>query len=655
MRRRNRLTLFALLGWVTLIVFCVVLAREVETGFGKVQVRVVHFPGEFGVELVGKLYVPRIASEENPRPAVLALHGFQNDKETQDAFAIELSRRGFVVLALDQYGHGSSGGRMALQEEDPTLGGNAAYQYLKTLPTVDINNLGVMGHSMGAGTTIAVAEANPDHRALNPQCGSPGNPELNNVLLTQARFEEFLNFRENQPTVEGLTTNPDRLAALGLSETAEWDTTYGSFGDGSARRQTLIGTVHPGVTHNRKAVAEAVTWMNLALNNGSTDEPWIDAGKQIFMWKEVLTLLALLCSLASLIPLTNLLLASSAFADVSNPVYQTTSAPVVEKQAVIVRRGPGVKGLPIYPVPTRMPGTTEAQLPTSSDEAAFQAALQRNRPYVASERSWRKYAWANNLIAGLTFPILTGLGGYLLASLIPGLSMIIANGVATWFLGNALIYLLFFTIWYRRNRHKRNVTMFNMGLSFHPEGMVLDWRILGRTVLLAGVLLGWLYLLVFLSQRIVGIEFRFLWPFMREFSLPRFGYFWIYLPPALLFFLLNGGVFLFGQAKQREREDAAETQWVWWLKNCLAALSGLFVVWAFQYIPFFLGFAPGFELIGLPLLSGMIPLLLFVYLPEFAVLLFFLTWFYRRTGKVYLGALVIASLAVWWMVAGTAM
>jgi len=643
--------MFALLGWVTLIVFCVVLAHEVESDFGKVQVRVVRFPGEQGVTLVGKLYVPRIAMEEAPRPAVLALHGFQNDKETQDAFAIELSRRGFVVLALDQYGHGSSGGSLALQEEDPTLGGNAAYRYLKTLPYVDAANLGVMGHSMGAGTTIAVAEANPDHRALNPQCGSPGSPELNNVLLTQARFEEFLGFRENQPTVEGLTTNPERLEAMGLSEQADWDTTYGAIGAGSARRQTLINSVHPGVTHNRKAVAEAVIWMNLALNNGSTEEPWIDPGKQIFLWKEVLTLLALLSSLASLIPLSNLLLASTIFAGVGDPAFQSSSAAPVAAAAPIVRRGPGVKGLPIYPIPSRLPGSPEIQLPTSKDEAALQAALESNR----SDRAWRKYAWMNNLIAGLTYPILTGLGGYVLASLIPGLSMIIANGVATWFLGNALIYLLIFTIWYRRNRHKRNVTLFNMGVSFHPEGMVLDWRILGRTVLLAGVLLGWLYLLVFLSQRIVGIEFRFLWPFMREFSLSRFGYFWIYLPPALLFFLLNGGVFLFGQAKQREREDSLETQWIWWLKNCLAALTGLFVVWAFQYIPFFLGFAPGFELIGLPLLSGMIPLLLFVYIPEFALLLFFLTWFYRRTGKVYLGALVIASLAVWWMVAGTAM
>jgi len=44
--------------------------------------------------------------------------------------------------------------------------------------------------------------------------------------------------------------------------------------------------------------------------------------------------------------------------------------------------------------------------------------------------------------------------------------------------------------------------------------------------------------------------------------------------------------------------------------------------------------------------------LLWLYIPEFVVLLFPLTWFYRRTGKIYLGALVVASLAVWFMAAG---
>jgi len=30
-----------------------------------------------------------------------------------------------------------------------------------------------------------------------------------------------------------------------------------------------------------------------------------------------------------------------------------------------------------------------------------------------------------------------------------------------------------------------------------------------------------------------------------------------------------------------------------------------------------------------------------------------LTWFYRRTGRVYLGALMVSSLAMWFLAAGT--
>ena len=123
----------------------------------------------------------------------------------------------------------------------------------------------------------------------------------------------------------------------------------------------------------------------------------------------------------------------------------------------------------------------------------------------------------------------------------------------------------------------------------------------------------------------------------------------------MLFFLLNGGIFLFGQAHQKEYNSPAKTQLIWWLKNCLAAVAGFVVLWSFQYIPFFAGTAPGFELMGISLLSGMLPLLLFVYIPEFILLIFFLTWFYRKTGKIYLGAFVIASLAIWFLTAGTAL
>jgi len=570
-------------------------ARLIETDFGRVQVSIRHFPDPSGITLTAKLYVPEGASVDNKLPAVLALHGFQNDKDTQDAFSIELARRGFVVLALDQFGHGDTGGSM--MQGDPTLGGNMAYAYLQSLPYVDASNLGIMGHSMGAGTAIAVAEANPDHLAVNPQCGSAGTPALHNVLLTQAKYDEFLGFRENQPTSQYLTTNPDRLAAFGLAGLMEWDTLYGDFADGTARMQTLIPVAHPGVTHSSKAVAQTVWWMGQALKGNVQDSSWIDPNQQIFMWKEVFTLLALLVALTSLIPLSNLLLSISFF----RPVAQ--------------------------PIPSR---------------------------YAAPTGRWIRAAVVNNLIAGLSFPILTGVGGYLLMTLVPGLSMIIGNGIAVWFLGNALIYLIIFSSWYRKAR-KTGVTMYDMGISFDENKTVFRWDIIGKTALVGFLLLGWLYLLVTISQLTTGIEFRFLWPFLRDFSPIRFGYFWIYLIPALFFFIFNGGIFLFGQNGQKQASSPARTQVIWWLKNCAAAISGLLLIWLFQYIPFFLGKAPGFELIHLSLLNGMIPLLLFVYIPEFFVLFFFLTWFYRRTGKVYLGALVIASLAIWFLAAGTAM
>ena len=59
-------------------------------------------------ELSYKLYVPDNASSQSPAPGVLLLHGYQNDSETCAAYSIELAKRGAVVLALDEYGHGAS-------------------------------------------------------------------------------------------------------------------------------------------------------------------------------------------------------------------------------------------------------------------------------------------------------------------------------------------------------------------------------------------------------------------------------------------------------------------------------------------------------------------------------------------------------------------
>jgi pimeloyl-ACP methyl ester carboxylesterase len=599
---------------VVVIAFSAVMAHLIERDFGKVTIENVRISDPSGVTLAGKLYIPDSASVESPKPGVLNLHGYQNDKDVQGPFSIELSRRGFVVLALDAFGHGDSGGALGMNE-DPTNGTNTGYLYLKSLPFVDAANLASMGHSMGGMESVAIGAINPDHKALNPHASLPGTPELNNVLVTQARYDEFTFFREFQLRTEELTSFPSRLAALGLEEPIEWDTTYGDFDDGSARRMAFINLEHHYLTLNRKAVAEAADWFRMAMKDGATDADWIDPYKQIFLWKELFGGVTLIGTMITLIPLTNIFLATTYF------------APVAQR------------------VPSR---------------------------YRPSRGNWWLLATINALIGGITYPILTRGGSfapaeaYNVREALHFMRLQMGNGVALWFFVNAVIAFVLFVFWYRTTGKKANVTMYDMGVSFDTEKTKFDWGILGKTVLLGAILFSWMYILEGISQWALGQEFRFAWPFMRQFSEPRrLGYFFIYLIPTLLFFLVNGGIFLFGQAGQKERSTPTRTQWGWWVKILYAALFGLLLVLLFQYLPWMVfGQGPGFESIlsnwvnadGVSVLakySGIWPLMLLVYIPQFAILLWFLTWFYRRTGRIYLGALMIAALAMWFMTAGT--
>ncbi|HEX2313617.1 MAG TPA: acetylxylan esterase, partial [Thermomonospora sp.] len=121
------------------------LAAFVQTSGGSVSVRDTRFMGDNGQMMSGLLYVPEGTSAKNPAPGILAVHGYVNSRETQDAYAIEFARRGYVVLAIDQAGHGFSDAP-AMQNG---FGGPAGLRYLHSLDIVDKNNIGLEGHSLG--------------------------------------------------------------------------------------------------------------------------------------------------------------------------------------------------------------------------------------------------------------------------------------------------------------------------------------------------------------------------------------------------------------------------------------------------------------------------------------------------------------------------
>ena len=103
----NRKKAVAVLAVLLVIVFgCMVAADSIQRGNGSIDVTEGWIETDVG-NLMYKLYTPRSATAQNKAPGVLLLHGYQNDHETCAAYAIELARRGAVVLALDEYGHGA--------------------------------------------------------------------------------------------------------------------------------------------------------------------------------------------------------------------------------------------------------------------------------------------------------------------------------------------------------------------------------------------------------------------------------------------------------------------------------------------------------------------------------------------------------------------
>ena len=106
-----------------------------------------------GEVVSGILFMPKDASASNKKPAVVLTHGSLNNRELQLQNAIELARRGFIVLTIDRGGHGNNLPTSDTSAMMNTSGMYDSVKYLYNLPEVDKTKIGISGHSMGGYTT----------------------------------------------------------------------------------------------------------------------------------------------------------------------------------------------------------------------------------------------------------------------------------------------------------------------------------------------------------------------------------------------------------------------------------------------------------------------------------------------------------------------
>ena len=326
MRRRWSLAT----GGVILILAGGMLAHLTQTS-GGIRLEDVRFKDAKGNTMSALLYVPPNATAQTPAPGILAIHGYINSRETQDGFAIEFARRGYVVLALDQTGHGYS---------DPPafangFGGPDGLAHLRGLELVDKNNIGLEGHSMGGWAVLAAATTMPnDYKAMVLEGSSTGKPFAadgttnwpRNVALVFAQYEEFSNLMWGVEQARDVTQSPKLWAMFGTQGPVEPGKVYGDIGQGTARVLYTPAITHPAEHISRQAIGYSLDWFAKTLQGG-TPRP---ADDQIWIRKEIGTLIALIGFVALLVGVFDGLLEAPFFshlrmADIADG---TTPAPI---------------------------------------------------------------------------------------------------------------------------------------------------------------------------------------------------------------------------------------------------------------------------------------------------------------------------------------
>lgn len=106
-----------------------------------------------GEVVSGILFKPKTATKDNKMPAIVMTHGYLNNRELQLPFAIEMARRGFVVLTVDREGHGNYNNVDNANALMATKGLYESAKYVHNLEYVDTDRIGITGHSMGGFTT----------------------------------------------------------------------------------------------------------------------------------------------------------------------------------------------------------------------------------------------------------------------------------------------------------------------------------------------------------------------------------------------------------------------------------------------------------------------------------------------------------------------
>lgn len=328
---RKKARLFLCLA-IALMLISGIVVSLIQTGGGKITMKELTIETDEGYEMSAYLLVPDTATKDTPAPAVVTSHGYLNNKEMTDANYVELARRGYVVLAIDQPDHGDSEVTKDFNIIQPT----GVYQgvlAVSRLPYVDKTKIGVTGHSMGSwSVTQAVnADNEADEQLISAvliHCNDPVYADnegkyvniygSRDVGLISAEYDEFFN---TSTAKDGSTlqspyymdsANAQSFLYFGTDpEGKEKREAFTYYTENINGKEAVRVTFRPSIIHpwsHFSARSESYVCDFFQKTLGAPNA--IDSNNQIWQWKEAFNFIGLIglgmfvCALALLLAYT---------------------------------------------------------------------------------------------------------------------------------------------------------------------------------------------------------------------------------------------------------------------------------------------------------------------------------------------------------------
>ena len=644
-------------------------AQMFHTSSGKVDVQRISFDTEKGT-LSGLLYLPDGVDKESPRPAVVVTHGYLNSAEMQDANAIELSRRGYVVLALDMYDHGHS----ASSKENTggffgfwTTAMYDAASYMYDQPYVlkdEAGNgiIGVTGHSMGGfSSSMAVftdeqtfaqtgirkiyAELSEGsdylytaYVGVTPEVAAAngGGRTLGKVA---AQFDEFFflpdGYTGGSVIKKDYVTTASGKIFLG-QEAGKPDTWYDA-ADGGKRIVYEPYQTHPWNHFSAKTTANAVDFYTAAFADYNSALPKIDSGSQTWFWKEFFELVALVGFVMMFVPLIMLLELL--------PFLKRAKTQSLAPHASAATGGQKTRSLLILLLAIMIPALIFPAVMDKKLDGVFMGILKwasiagfaggivvlvlglmKKSPKSIS--AWTG-VWIAAACAGLWY-----LASYKTFEMTAAYPAPTVNQIVYWALVSGLLGLLLMSLNHLFFKKKEGLTVSDYGVKAGPVTVLASF-----VTALVAVVIG--YLVVFLVDKLFLTDFRF-WVFAFktfESSIPPIALH--YLPFFFVFYFINTVAVCANTNTTRLQG----------FKGYLVAIAlnagGIVLYLIAQYG---LLFATGTAMFTTQSLSS---ILLFGFVPTLVIAAVFARALYKRNGNIWAPAFLSALLLTLMTVANT--